>query len=218
MEMDKDPYLNLIVKELLPHIQLTSENRFDPIMVRNESKSWNTIGIGNYAGVFAHPSYPECVVKVYGRKPEELKNEIEVYKKLGRHEAFSTLLSASEHFLVLKRINGVTLFDSIVKGIPIPESVINDIDAGVEYARAVGLNPYDIHGKNVVMDQGRGYIVDVSDFYKNGYCPKWDDLKKAYYKIYRPLLLKYHPPIPFFIVEGIRKGYRLYRKFKKGNI
>ena len=112
----------------------------------------------------------------------------------------------------------INLFDAVVKGIRIPESVIKDVDEGIAYARSVGLNPFDVHGKNVVMSEGRGYIVDVSDFYKQGKCRKWDDLKKAYHKIYLPFLYKYHPPIPFFIVNSVRKGYRLYRKIKKGNI
>jgi len=215
MGMDKDPYINLIVEDLLPFLELTSENPYNPIIVRNGSDSWETIGTGNYAGVFAHPSNPNRVVKVYGRNPDELKKEIEVYKKIGPHKSFSSLIASGNGYLVLKRINGITLFDAIVKGISIPKSVIKDIDKACEYAKSVGLNPFDVHGKNVVMDKGRGYIVDVSDFYKKGYCPKWDDFKKAYYKIYRPFLLKYHPPIPFFIVDGIRKGYRWYRKLKK---
>lgn len=155
------------------------------------------------------------VVKVYGRRPEELQKEIEVYKKLGNHDSFSTLYGYGETYLVLKKIEGVTLFEAVVKGMQIPISVIDDIDQGLEYARSVGLNPFDVHGKNVVMFKGRGYIVDVSDFYKLGYCRKWDDLKKAYYKIYKPFLYKFHPPIPFFIVDGIRKGYRMYRKLKR---
>jgi hypothetical protein len=208
-------YRDLIENELLPQIQLTTTSPFDPIIVNNRSISWKTIGSGNYAGVFSHASNPEKVVKVYGRNPEELKKEIDVYKKLGNHETYSTLFDYGENYLILKRLRGITLFDAVVKGIPIPEAVIQDIDAGLEYARSVGLNPFDVHGKNVVMYEGRGYIVDVSDFLKQGYCGKWDDLKKAYNKIYRPNLLKYHPSIPFFIVNGIRKGYRLYRKYKK---
>ncbi|MGG1398436.1 serine/threonine protein kinase [Bacillus salipaludis] len=213
--MSTDYYIKLIENELLPNIQLISPNPFDPIFVRNQSKSWITIGNGNYAGVFSHHSDPGCVVKVYGRSPEELKKEIEVYKQLGNHETFSNLIAYGENYLVLKKLEGITLFNAIIKGIPIPETVIKDIDRGLDYARSVALNPYDVHGKNVVMYEGRGYIVDVSDFYKVGYCSKWDDLKKAYYKIYKPFLLKLHPKIPFFIIDGVRKGYRLYRKLKK---
>lgn len=208
-------YINLIEKELIPQVQLRSESPFDPIIVNNYSNSWKTIGSGNYAGVFLHDSNPNWVVKVYGRSPEELKKEIEVYKRLGNHEAYSTLIDYGENFLVLKKLEGVTLFNALVKGIPISEKVIEDIDAGLAYAKTVGLNPYDVHGKNVVMNEGRGYIVDVSDFYKQGYCSKWHDLKKAYYKIYRRFIYKYHPPIPFWIVDAVRKGYRMYRKFKK---
>lgn len=215
--MQIDDYLHLVEWELLPQIQLTALSPFNPILVINGSNSWKTIGSGNYAGVFAHDSNPEWVVKVYGRNPEELKKEIDVYKRLGYHESYSSLYAYGENYLVLKRLEGITLFDAVVKGKPIPETVIEDIEVGLAYARLVGLNPYDVHGKNVVMYKGRGYIVDVSDFYKQGFCHKWHDLKKAYYKIYRPFIYKHHPPIPFFIVEGVRKGYRLYRNIIKGN-
>jgi hypothetical protein len=210
-----DEYICLVEGDLLPQIELTAVSPYNPILVINRSTSWQTIGSGNYAGVFAHDANPDLVVKVYGRNPEELKKEIDVYKKLGNHESYSSLFAYGKDYLVLKKLEGLTLFDAVVKGEPIHESVIQDIDAGLAYARSVGLNPYDVHGKNVVMDKGRGYIVDVSDFYKQGYCRKWSDLKKAYQMIYRPYIFRYHPPIPFFIVDGIRKGYRLYRKFKK---
>lgn len=216
--MKIEKYTKLIGNELLPNIHLSTEGPFDPIIVKNFSNTWKTIGSGNYAGVFLHQSNPKWVVKVYGRKPEDLKKEVDVYKKIGNHESFSSLIDYGDNYLILKRIDGINLFDALVKGIPIPTSVIHDVDEGIAYACSVGLNPYDIHGKNVVMSNGRGYIVDVSDFYKQGKCQKWDDLKKAYYKIYLPLIGKYHPPIPFFIVNNVRKGYRLFRKIKKGNI
>jgi hypothetical protein len=214
--MNIEKYIKLIGNELLPNIQLSTEDPFDPIVVKNFSDTWKTIGSGNYAGVFLHQSNPKWVVKVYGRKPEDLKKEVDVYKRLGDHESFSSLIDYGDNYLILKRIDGINLFDAVVKGIRIPESVILDVDEGIAYARSRGLNPFDVHGKNVVMSNGRGYIVDVSDFYKQGKCRKWDDLKKAYYRIYLPFIYKYHPPIPFFIVNSVRKGYRLYRKIKKG--
>lgn len=216
--MKIDKYIRLIGNELLPNIQLSIEGPYDPIIVKNFSNTWKTIGSGNYAGVFLHQSNPKWVVKVYGRKPEELTKEVEVYKKLGDHHSFSSLIDYGDNYLILKRIDGINLFDAVVNGIRIPESVIQDVDKGIEYARSVGLNPFDVHGRNVVMSDGRGYIVDVSDFYKQGKCRKWDDLKKAYYKIYIPFIHKYHPSIPFSVVNSVRKGYRLYRKIKKGNI
>jgi len=210
-----EKYVNLIKRELLPAIELRTENPFDPIVVGNYSSVWKTVGCGNYAAVFEREEEPDRVVKIYGRNPDDLENEIEVYRKLGNHHTFSQLYAYGENFLVLKKLEGITLFNAIVEGEPIPESVIHDVDEGLRYARSLGLNPYDVHGKNVIMKDGRGYIVDVSDFYKSGYDSKWDDLKKAYYWIYRPLLYKWHPPVPFMVVDGIRKGYRFYKKLKR---
>ncbi|MEH7118246.1 serine/threonine protein kinase [Neobacillus vireti] len=213
--MNINKLVHLIESELLPNINLSVLSPFDPIIVENRTNIWKTIGCGNYAGVFLHEDYPEVVVKVYGRSQEELVKEIEVYQKLGNHESFSRLYTYGENYLVLKKLEGITLFNALIKGIQIPRLVIEDIDDGLAYARSVGLNPFDVHGKNVVMFEGRGYIVDVSDFYKQGICRKWEDLKKAYYKIYRPFLYKYHPPIPFSFVDGVRKGYRMYRRLKR---
>ncbi|XJZ28576.1 serine/threonine protein kinase [Bacillota bacterium Lsc_1132] len=213
--MELNEYIKKIETELLKQIDLYSENPFDPIVVRNHSSNWKTIGNGNYAAVFVHEAKPEWVVKVYGRNPEGIQKEVSVYKKLGKHESFSTLYAYGERYLVLKRLEGITLFNALIKGVKIPESVIRDVDNALAYARSVGLNPYDVHGKNVVMNKGRGYIVDISDFYKSGYCSKWVDLKKAYNLIYKPLISKWHPPIPFVVVDGIRRGYRLYKKGKR---
>ncbi|MGJ7920158.1 serine/threonine protein kinase [Neobacillus sp. LXY-4] len=212
--MKIEAYIDLIEKDLLPNIVLKTENLFDPIEVMNRSRSWKTIGNGNYAAVFFHEEKPDWVVKVYGRSQHELKKEIEVYKKLGEHRAFSTLYAYGENYLVLKRIEGVTLFNAVIKGIPIPASVIEDIDQALKYAISKGLNPFDVHGKNIVMNGKKGYVVDISDFYKEGYCSKWHDLKRAYKKIYKPFIYQLHPPIPLCIMDGVRKGYRYYKKLK----
>ncbi|MEH7276090.1 serine/threonine protein kinase, partial [Neobacillus vireti] len=134
--MKIEKYTKLIGTELLPNIQLSTEGPFEPIIVKNSSDSWKTIGSGNYAGVFLHRSNPKWVVKVYGRKPEDLKKEVEVYKKLGSHPSFSSLIDYGDNYLILKRIDGVNLFDAVVKGIRIPESVIHDVDEGIAYARS----------------------------------------------------------------------------------
>lgn len=213
--MNIEAYIRLIEEELLPNVTLKAENLFDPIEVTNTSSTWKMIGKGNYAAVFYHEKKPDWVVKIYGRSQHELKKEIEVYKKIGgRHKAFSTLFAHGDNYLVLKRIKGITLFNAVIKGKQIPETVMNDIDEALQYAASVGLNPYDVHGKNVVMNGKKGYVVDISDFYKEGYCSKWPDLKKAYKKIYKPFLYHFHPPIPLLIMDGVRKGYRKYKKIK----
>lgn len=213
--MNINAYIKLIEEELLPNVTLRADNLFDPIEVTYTTDAWKMIGKGNYAAVFYHKAKPEWVVKIYGRSQHELEKEIEVYKKIGgKHEAFSNLYAYGENYLVLKRIRGITLFNAVVKGKQIPESVMDDIDDALHYATSVGLNPYDVHGKNIVMNGKKGYVVDISDFYKEGYCSKWPDLKKAYKKIYKPFLYRFHPPIPLFILDMVRKGYRKYKKVK----
>jgi hypothetical protein len=212
--MKKKDYILSIEQELLPNIQLVIENIYDPIKVINRSNSWKIIGTGNYAAVFFHDSKPDWVVKVYGRNHEDIKKEIAVYQKLGEHDAFSALCSYGDNYIVLKRLFGITLYNAVIEGIPIPESVIKDIDEALKYAKSKGLNPFDVHGKNVVMKNGRGFVVDISDFYKEGICSKWNDLKTAYKIVYQPFLYRSHPQVPIFFLEAVRKGYRKYKRIK----
>ncbi|PYI54823.1 serine/threonine protein kinase [Paenibacillus flagellatus] len=198
--------------ELLPALEIRSTNPRDPVEVVSVPKPWRLIGAGNYAAVVAHPDERERVVKVYAEGRPGLRDEIEVYRRLGRHPAYSECYDSGETFLILKRLTGVTLYECLRRGIRIPERVIRDIDEALEYARGKGLNPHDVHGKNVMMIDGRGVVVDVSDFLKDEYCSMWDDLKKSYYMLYKPILYRFPIPIPHALLNLLRKGYRLFRK------
>ncbi len=110
---------------------------------------------------------------------------------------------------------GVTLYDAIHRGLRIPKQVIKDIDQALDYARMQGLYPHDVHGRNVMMHQGRGLVVDISDFLHQDKCAKWDNLKRAYYWLYRPILCPLRLRIPYFLLDIVRKSYRLFSKFKK---
>lgn len=136
------------------------------------------LGKGNYAAVVDHPDYPNCVVKIYAPGRPGFEEEVEVYRRLGSHPAFSECLYAADGFLVLKRLDGTTLYDCMHLGLPIPQQVIQDIDEALDYARSRGLHPHDVHGRNVMMHQGRGLVVDISDFLHQETCSKWDDLKR----------------------------------------
>lgn len=138
-----------------------------------------------------------------------------MYRRLGETRSFPVCYQAKEGYLVLKRINGISLFDCVRFGIPIPPQVIEDVEEALAEARQKGLFPHDVHGKNVLMDQGRGYIIDVSDYLKNIPDTKWHDLRKAYYRIYLPFIKDRGWKIPLWVLEGVRKGYRLYKKGKK---
>jgi hypothetical protein len=205
-----------VERSLLPGLKLESVHPAEPIIVREYPEGWQKLGSGNYAGVFAHPDYVEFVVKVYAPGRPGWEDEIEVYRRLGGHPAYSQCCAAGEsgghRYLVLRRLRGKTLYQCLTQGVTIPGQLIADIDAALAYARSKGLNPHDVHGKNVMLSSsGRGYVVDVSDFLKTEKCTMWDDMKKAYQHLYVPLLSKQTFKVPEWLMEGVRKGYRLFR-------
>lgn len=207
--------LESVRQELLPGLRIESVDPHNPVVVHQVPDPWRLLGAGNYAAVVYHPDYPNLVVKIYAPGRPGFEEELEVYRRLGSHPAFSECLYAEEGFLVLKRLRGVTLYDSIHQGLPIPEQVIRDIDEALDYARGRGLHPHDVHGRNVMMHEGRGLVVDVSDFLHEEACSKWDNLKKAYYWLYLPILSPLKLQVPYFTLDVVRRSYRLFSKWKR---
>ncbi len=209
---DLDRAIESIHQELLPNLKMESPNPHNPVIVHQVLEPWQLLGTGNYAGVFSHSDCCDLVVKVYALGRLGWEEEVEVYRRLGSHPAFSECFYAENNFLVLKRLYGVTLYDCMHRGLKIPKQVIEDIDRALEYARSRGLYPHDVHGRNVMMSNGRGLVVDVSDFLKKEPCFAWEDLKKAYYWLYLPLFSWHRLPLPYFILDLVRTSYRLFRQ------
>lgn len=197
-------------QELLPRLQIESVDPHNPVEVRHIPDPWGLLGAGNYAAVVYHPDYPDHVVKIYAPGRPGFEEEVEVYRRLGSHPAFSECLYASDGFLVLRRLDGVNLYDCMHRGLRIPKQVIRDIDSALDYARRRGLHPHDVHGRNVMMLSGRGLVVDVSDFLHEESCSKWTNLKKAYYWLYRPILSPLRIRVPYFVLDVVRRSYRLF--------
>lgn len=202
----------LVERELLPGLELESRNPKHPVVARRVPPPWRLLGAGNYAAVLAHPGHPELVVKVYAPGRPGLAAEVEVYRRLGDHPAYSRCLHAGEGYLVLRRLEGVTLWDAVRRGIPIPGRVIRDVDEALDHARSRGLRPHDVHGRNVMMHDGRGLVVDVSDFLKEEECARWRDLKRAYRLLYRPLLRPLRVRVPLALLNGVRRAHRRLRR------
>jgi hypothetical protein len=207
--------VDAVYTSLLPDLRIESVQPFNPIVVHFCPPPWKVLGTGNYAAVFYHPNYLDQVIKVYAPGRPGLSDEVEVYRRLGQHPAFSECLYAGENFLVLKRLFGTTLYDCLHRGIPIPEQVIQDIDDALDFARQQGLFPHDVHGRNVMMVNQRGVVVDVSDFLHEEPCKAWDDVKKAYYWLYVLLIRPLRLPIPYGLLDLVRQLYRWYRKLTK---
>lgn len=207
--------INYVDNRLLPNIEMKSVCSFDPIVVDSVPKPWILLGVGNYAAGLTHPEFPEYVVKIYAQGRHGIEEEVEAYQKIKSHPSYSECFYHTDNYLILKMLKGKTLYACINEGIPIPESVIKDVDEALKYAKSVGLNPHDVHAKNVMIVENRGVVVDISDFTKTEKCVLWEHFKKVYYKIYLPLLYKSHPAIPEFYLNIIRKGYRLFKRKNK---
>ncbi|MEO0456458.1 MAG: serine/threonine protein kinase [Cyanobacteria bacterium P01_A01_bin.114] len=205
--------IDAIHQSLLPTLAIESRSPFDPVVANAVPPPWRLLGAGNYAAVLHHPDYADYVIKVYAPGREGWAEEVEVYRRLGAHPAFSTCFHAEPEFLVLKRLHGITLYDCLAQGRVIPKQVIQDIDRALAYARDRNLNPHDIHGRNVMMHQGRGLVVDISDFLKPETCNAWNDLKRAYDWFYRPLLAPLRVRVPYPVLDWVRKSYRWFRRW-----
>jgi hypothetical protein len=200
---------------LLPHLQIESVSPFDPVVVHDLPAPWRLLGTGNYAAVVYRPDFPNEVVKVYAPGRPGLADEVQVYRRLGHHRAFSECLYAGTTFLVLKRLHGITLYDCVRQGIPIPDSVMADIDQALAFARQRGLFPHDVHGRNVMMTPQGGVVVDVSDFLHQEPCRAWADVKRAYRWLYVPILRPLRLGIPAVLLNEVRRVYRWYRRWTR---
>ncbi|MFM2432101.1 MAG: hypothetical protein RLZZ511_3315 [Cyanobacteriota bacterium] len=207
-----DEYLQQIDR-LLPTLKIISHSPVDPVVAEAVPSPWEVLGCGNYAAVLVHPEFPQWVVKVYAPGRSGIEQEKMVYDRLGAHPAFSQCLASGDNFLVLQRLHGITLYDCLPRGKRIPRRAIADIDRALDYARAQGLHPHDVHGRNVMLADGHGLVVDVSDFLKaEDDCQAWNDLRRAYYWIYRPLIYPLGLRVPYRLLDLLRASYRRSRK------
>lgn len=210
--------LRAVVEEgLMPALRVESRKPTEPVVVVNLPEPWRVVGAGNYAAVFAHPDHPEWVVKVYAPGRPGIGEEKEVYRRLGKHPAYSELLFAGDDYLVLRRLEGVSLWDAFQRGLRIPESVIHDVDDALEYARGRGLLPHDVHARNVMMRGKRGLVVDISDFLHPDPCNRWRDLKRAYYWVYRPVVMRLGLRVPAGLLDAVRRAHRACRNALGGH-
>ena len=106
--------------------------------------------------------------------------------------------------MVISYEEGMTLYDCLLKGIHIPKQVLKDVDDARRYAFDRGLNPRDIHLKNILLHNGRAKIVDVSEYLKPGNDKRWEYLKEGYQEYYHLIDGK---ALPHWIIETVRKWY-----------
>lgn len=205
MENDWD-----IVADALNEITVHSNPNNEPVTVHGYSDDLTCIGVGTDAAVFRSDRAPAYAFKLYAEdKVSKIEIEKEVYNKIGHSPYFATCYGASEKFLVLSYEEGTTLFECLLRGIHVPEQAIQDVENAREYIRNIGLNPRDIHLKNVLLHNGRAIILDVSEYVLSGNDFRWEHLKKAYDEFYHLFDGK---AVPYWLLEVIRKWYNHWQK------
>src|SRR5699024_8726954 len=189
----------------ISHIQVHSNPENEPVTISGSHESLKCIGVGTDAAVFQYLCAPFYAFKLYAKdKIYKLEAEKKVYDILGETSYFPTFVATYDNFLVVSYEEGTTLFDCLLQGIHIPEQVIKDVEDARVYVRDKGLNPRDIHLKNILLQNGRAKIIDISEYIHPGNDFRWEHLKKAYKEHYAVIDGK---SVPFWLMETVRKWY-----------
>jgi len=177
----------------------------DPVTIHFLPPVFRLIGVGTDAVVVQHPALQERVFKVYA--PERIyKKEIEfdIYQHIGPSPYYCQCFRQGENFIELSYEKGPTLYQCLERGIIIPWKVITDVEAARAYAVSVGLNPRDIHLKNVLLQQGGAKLIDVSEYKTPGNDGRWDYLVQGYKEFYHLVKGK---KIPAWLLELVKNNY-----------
>jgi hypothetical protein len=193
------------MEELLKQVVLAAHSGNEPVTVKEIPPSLRVVGVGTDATVVWHPDRPKQVFKVYAEgRLEKKEREREVYRRLGESPRFCRCFGEGPNYLILSYEEGPTLYECLEQGIFIPEQVIADVEEARLHAREKGLNPRDIHLKNVILQNGRAKLVDLSEFLLPGDDHRWDHLVQAYHDFY-PLIQG--RKIPAWLLEWVKKSY-----------
>ena len=199
--------MDIIIRfqELAASVKILSKKN-KSILLEYDS-SLTLIGAGRSAFVFKI-SQTNKAVKVFFPKYAHLaKEEAEIYERLQHIAYYPTLYETGSNYLVIDYIEGSTLFECLTKGVIISDEVVKEIDYAIQLARKEGLNPSDIHLRNLFLTLDKKVkIIDVVRFKQTKECIKWRDLKYAFYHYY---IKRYFPKkIPAFILNIIAVLYK----------
>ncbi|MBM6618925.1 protein kinase family protein [Bacillus suaedaesalsae] len=179
----------------------------DTMTLLNIDPSLQYVGEGRSAFVF-RIKHTKKVIKIFF--PEFVviaKEEAEIYRQLEGIAYFPSLYAEGNNYIVIDYIEGMTLFTCLTKGKKITSWHINEIDRALKLASDRGLNPSDIHLRNIFITKDEKIIlIDVARFRQRKQCSQWGDLKLAYTKYYSlPLFPK---RIPAFLLNKIATLYK----------
>jgi predicted Ser/Thr protein kinase len=143
------------------------------------------IGKGRSAFVF-RIKHTSLALKVFFPKYVHLaREEGDNYHLVNEIPYFPKIYEMGTNYIVMDYIEGITLFDCLAEGIIISKEHITEIDKAIALSKEKGLNPSDIHLKNIILTKEKKIkIIDLARFRQLKKCDQWKDLKMAFYKMY----------------------------------
>ncbi|MGH2318494.1 serine/threonine protein kinase [Planococcus sp. SE5232] len=199
------------IAELLSAIKIVANPDNEPVSIEGIAEGFRCIGVGTDAAVFQFLETPKYAFKIYAEnKKDKLEAEVKVYAQIDSSYYFSSCYGLTDRLLVIKYEEGLTLFDCLLQGVHVSKRVMEDVEEARNYIRQIGLNPRDIHLKNILLQNGRAKLLDVSEYIKPGNDFRWEHLKKAYEEYY-PLIDG--KPMPYWLLDTIRKWYHHWNRY-----
>ena len=148
--------------------------------------SLKLVGTGRSAFVFRIKSSNKAIKVFFPEFIYIAKEEAEIYKTLQKITYYPSIHDSGFNYIVVDYIEGLTLFECMSHGELITSAHIKEIDHALSLALDLGLNPSDIHLRNLfITSNGEIKIIDVARFRQRKHCRQWHDLKKAYDQLYR---------------------------------
>lgn len=183
-----------------------------PVVV-SHAKSLKPVGAGRSAFVFKIDKTNKAM-KVYLPKLSHIaQEEACVYDVVQQINYYPEIYESGPNYIVIDYIEGHTFFECLTLGIPIDEKEIKEVDQALSIAKKHGLNPSDIHLRNILITpDGKIKLIDVARFRQPKKCNQWEDLKSAFYHFYtKPFCPK---KLPAFLLNLIALCYKsIHRKY-----
>ncbi|WP_409304379.1 protein kinase family protein [Peribacillus sp. SCS-155] len=171
------------------------------------SKQLTLIGQGRSAYVFKIQGSNKVLKVFFPELSYIAHEEAEIYKQLKHLTYFPKFYAEGPNYLVIDFIKGKTLFECLSEGILITDQHIKEIDMALRLAKLEGLNPSDIHLKNIFLtDEGEIKIIDVARFRQTKECYQWNDIKWAFYRWYMRRFFPKKIPVP--VLNAISAIYK----------
>ncbi|MGG0644894.1 protein kinase family protein [Sporosarcina gallistercoris] len=179
--------------ELINTVIINKKNR-----LISYDDSLKLVGTGRSAFVFRMASSEKAIKVFFPEFTDIAQEEAEIYKSLVGIDYFPTIHETGLNYIVMDYIEGYTFFECMTRGKIITSDHIKEVDRALALASTQGLNPSDIHLRNLIITSNNEIqLIDVARYRQRKVCNQWSHLKRAHQRFYsNPFFLK-KVPAPF---------------------